>query len=40
LDRRSEAAVAYQEALQLAPTASERRFLARRLAEMTPPEAD
>jgi RNA polymerase sigma-70 factor, ECF subfamily len=34
LDRRAEAAVAYEEALALAPTEAERRFLRRRLDEM------
>ena len=35
LDRRSEAAAAYREALDLAPTGAERRYLERRLAEVT-----
>jgi RNA polymerase sigma-70 factor, ECF subfamily len=35
LDRPAEAAAAYREALDLAATEAERRFLARRLAEMT-----
>jgi len=34
LDRRSEAAAAYRQALDLAPTDSERRYLSRRLAEV------
>jgi RNA polymerase sigma-70 factor (ECF subfamily) len=34
LDRRAEAAAAYREALELAATDAERRYLARRLAEM------
>jgi RNA polymerase sigma-70 factor, ECF subfamily len=35
LDRRAEAAAAYREALDLAATDAERRYLERRLAEMT-----
>jgi RNA polymerase sigma-70 factor (ECF subfamily) len=34
MDRRTEAAASYREALQLAPTEPERRYLARRLAEV------
>jgi RNA polymerase sigma-70 factor, ECF subfamily len=34
MDRRTEAAASYREALQLAPTGPERRYLARRLAEV------
>jgi len=34
LDRRAEAAAAYREALELAPTDAERRYLRRRLAEV------
>ena len=34
MDRRAEAAASYREALQLAPTEPERRYLARRLAEV------
>lgn len=36
LDRRPEAAACYRRALALAPTAPERRFLERRLAELAP----
>ncbi|MEV6012779.1 sigma-70 family RNA polymerase sigma factor [Streptomyces sp. NPDC051976] len=39
LGRRTEAADAYGEALDLAPTDGERRFLRRRLAEVEPPAA-
>ena len=35
LDRRSEAAVAYTEAMAQAPTSTERNFLGRRLLEMS-----
>jgi RNA polymerase sigma-70 factor, ECF subfamily len=35
LGRRDEAAAAYREALELAPTEPERRYLARRLTETT-----
>ncbi|MEO3804955.1 sigma-70 family RNA polymerase sigma factor [Nonomuraea sp. B1E8] len=38
LGRRAEAAAAYREALPLAPTEPERRYLARRLAEISPGE--
>ncbi len=37
LDRRPEAATAYRQALALAATDAERRYLARRLAEVGPP---
>jgi RNA polymerase sigma-70 factor, ECF subfamily len=37
LGRTGEAAAAYREALELAPTEPERRYLARRLAETTGP---
>jgi RNA polymerase sigma-70 factor (ECF subfamily) len=36
LDRYSEAAASYRDALDLAPTEPERRYLAKRLAEVTP----
>ena len=38
LGRRDEAAASYREALDLAGTDSERRFLTRRLAELTAPD--
>ena len=39
LDRRDEAACGYRRALELAPTDAERRFLARRLSEVSDPQS-
>jgi RNA polymerase sigma-70 factor (ECF subfamily) len=40
LDRNREAAAAYRRALELAPTDAERRFLSRRLSEVSRPHPD
>ncbi len=40
MDRNAEAAAAYSRALELAPTDAERRFLARRLSEVSPSHPD